>query len=74
MDNSKDKEWSAILQMMTNKCLGHKMTPCEAVDVPCVVPGGEADISVDMVSPSEPGIYQSRWQLNSPQRVPIGGE
>ncbi|CAJ0947041.1 unnamed protein product, partial [Mesorhabditis belari] len=51
---------------------GQRMTPCEVVDVPCVVPGGEADVSVEMVSPSDPGIYQSRWQLNSPQRVPIG--
>ncbi|RCN51015.1 hypothetical protein ANCCAN_02802 [Ancylostoma caninum] len=42
------------------------------VPVACLGPGGEAELTVEMISPSTPGIYQSRWQLNTPQSVPFG--
>ncbi|VDM74516.1 unnamed protein product [Strongylus vulgaris] len=46
---------------------------CERrVPVACLGPGGEAELNVEMISPSTPGIYQSRWQLNTPQSVPFG--
>lgn len=43
------------------------------VPVVSLGPGGEAELNVEMMSPSMPGIYQSRWQLNTPQSVPFGG-
>ncbi|CAJ0564977.1 unnamed protein product, partial [Mesorhabditis spiculigera] len=51
---------------------GHRMCLLDCVEVPPLAPNGELDVSVDMLSPNEPGIYQSRWQLNSPQKIPIG--
>lgn len=42
------------------------------VPVVSLGPGGEAELNVEMMSPSMPGIYQSRWQLNTPQSVPFG--
>ncbi|GMT35630.1 hypothetical protein PFISCL1PPCAC_26927 [Pristionchus fissidentatus] len=43
-----------------------------AVLVPPIEPGDEIEISVDMQSPGVAGIYQSRWHLNTFQRVPFG--
>lgn len=43
-----------------------------AVLVPSIEPGDEIEISVDMQSPGTAGIYQSRWHLNTFQRVPFG--
>ncbi|KAK5976859.1 Inflammation and lipid regulator with UBA and NBR1 domain [Trichostrongylus colubriformis] len=42
------------------------------VPVASLGPGGEAELTVEMISPSVPGIYQSRWQLNTPQSIPFG--
>ncbi|KAF8353850.1 hypothetical protein PRIPAC_95473 [Pristionchus pacificus] len=43
-----------------------------AVLVPSIEPGDEIEISVDMQSPGMAGMYQSRWHLNTFQRVPFG--
>lgn len=33
------------------------------INVPALVPGGEADISVELVAPERPGKYQSHWKM-----------
>ena len=37
-----------------------------------VNPGDTADISVNLVSPADPGNYQGNWQLKTPQGIDIG--
>lgn len=37
-----------------------------------VLPGAEADVSITMQAPFEPGTYYSRWQLQSPGLVTFG--
>ncbi|KJH42321.1 hypothetical protein DICVIV_11696 [Dictyocaulus viviparus] len=52
---------------------GTLLSSDKRVPVVSLGPGGEAELTVVMLSPSLPGIYQSRWQLNTPQSVPFGG-
>ncbi|VDM57185.1 unnamed protein product [Angiostrongylus costaricensis] len=51
---------------------GTPLSSDKRVPVASLGPGGEAELTVWMLSPSLPGIYQSRWQLNTPQSVPFG--
>lgn len=53
---------------------GSLLAGTDMVLVPCVGPNQEGDVSVEMMSPGEGGIYQSRWQLNTPSGVPFGGQ
>lgn len=51
---------------------GTPLSSDKRVPVASLGPGGEAELTVWMLSPSLPGIYQSRWQLNTPQSIPFG--
>jgi DNA-binding beta-propeller fold protein YncE len=37
-----------------------------------VLPGGEIELSVNLIAPAEPGTYQGEWQLTDPNDVPFG--
>ncbi|KAJ1372051.1 hypothetical protein KIN20_034108 [Parelaphostrongylus tenuis] len=58
----------------TALCLvdGHPLSHDRRVPVASLGPGGEAELTVWMSSPSLRGIYHSRWQLMTPQNVPFG--
>jgi len=45
---------------------GERMDGPAAVDVPQVAPGSRADVSVDLVTPAEPGTHRGNWQLQAP--------
>lgn len=58
--------------MITNN-VGRLLADSGVVQVNSVTVGDEGDVSVEMISPNERGIYQSRWQMNTPQGMPFGG-
>ncbi|XP_012265109.1 protein ILRUN [Athalia rosae] len=51
-------------------CLQHtggvKMGDSTPVPVPCVAPKATLELSVELVSPVEPGVYQSKWRMATP--------
>ncbi len=47
------------------------MTTIDSVAVPRTPPGEEADLSVLLTAPGQPGTYQGYWQLKTPQGVAI---
>lgn len=49
------------------------MSTVESVSLPLLPAGDQTDVSVEMLSPAELGIYQSRWVCTSPAGVPFGG-
>jgi hypothetical protein len=51
---------------------GDQMGGQAAVPVGPVAPGSGAAISVDLVSPSSPGMYKGNWQLQSPDSTNYG--
>ncbi|VDN19409.1 unnamed protein product [Gongylonema pulchrum] len=53
---------------------GEKLSDSTRMAVEPLAPGWEIDISIEMVSPAEKGIYQSRWQLNTESGIPFGGK
>lgn len=52
---------------------GDKLTDATKSWIEPLAPGKEVNVSIEMVSPAEKGIYQSRWQLNTSSGIPFGG-
>lgn len=48
---------------------GDKMGQYESIALPPLAPGQLHDINVDLISPSEPGVYQSQWQICTPNGI-----
>ncbi|CAG0914950.1 unnamed protein product [Notodromas monacha] len=46
---------------------GHQFTTQDVVPIPPLEPLQATDISVDMTSPSEPGIFQGKWRMSTAQ-------
>jgi hypothetical protein len=42
---------------------GHQFTTQDSVPMPPLAAGDATDVSVDMKSPSEPGIFQGKWRM-----------
>ena len=53
---------------------GERLGPHECVRDISIKAGEEADISVAMVSPEKPGMYQGQWRMYCPQGAPFGGK
>jgi len=51
---------------------GDKLANVEAVAVPAVEPGTEADIAVDLIAPVKPGRYVGYWRLVAPDGSRFG--
>ena len=49
------------------------MGEIESITLPPLAPGQLHDINVDLVSPSEPGLYQSQWQICTPNGIISAG-
>lgn len=52
---------------------GDKMGHYESIALPPLAPGQLHDINVDLISPSEPGVYQSQWQICTPNGIISAG-
>lgn len=52
---------------------GDKMSQYESIALPPLAPGQLHDINVDLISPSEPGLYQSQWQICIPNGIISAG-
>ena len=44
------------------------------VPLSCLSPGEVAEVSVEMRSPGQPGIYQSKWRATTGSGAHFGGE
>nr|MBN1228222.1 hypothetical protein [Anaerolineae bacterium] len=54
---------------------GSRMSGPESMPLPFMVEAGlAADISIDLVAPSEPGVYAGLWQLQAPDGTLFGTE
>ncbi|KAL4216974.1 Next to BRCA1 protein 1 protein [Mactra antiquata] len=69
MKNTGDGQWSTSTKLKLQ--WGNIPTPSAEVDVPCLNPGEEGNVSVDFVSPTQPGEYQSHWKLHE-NGMPFG--
>lgn len=52
---------------------GDQMCHSERVLVDSLLPGDTCDISVDMISPQKPGIYQGQWRMSTSTGQFFGG-
>ena len=52
---------------------GDKMGQYDSIALPPLAPGQLHDINVNLVSPSEPGLYQSQWQICTPNGIISAG-
>ncbi|XP_053386661.1 next to BRCA1 gene 1 protein-like isoform X2 [Mercenaria mercenaria] len=69
MKNDGDGVWSATTKLKLQ--WGNIPTPSAEVEVPELKPGEEGNVSVDFVSPTQPGEYQSHWKLQE-NGMPFG--
>ncbi|XP_060568887.1 next to BRCA1 gene 1 protein-like isoform X2 [Ruditapes philippinarum] len=69
MKNDGDGVWSSTTKLKLQ--WGNIPTPCAEVNVPELKPGEEGNVSVDFVSPTQPGEYQSHWKLQE-NGMPFG--
>lgn len=53
---------------------GDQMCHVERVSVHWLAPGETADVSVDMISPQRPGIYQGQWRMQVATGQFFGGK
>nr|XP_039273589.1 protein ILRUN-like isoform X2 [Styela clava] len=51
---------------------GEKMGTIDSVSVPTVPAGQTTDISINLRSPVEPGVYQGRWRMYNTTGTPFG--
>ncbi len=65
VQNSGNVIWSAGYKLVFVK--GEPMTATREQAVPKVVPGQEAEISIELTAPVTPGLYFSDWQLRDEQ-------
>lgn len=52
---------------------GDQLCAAERIPVRPVGPGCTIDLSVDMISPEQPGIYESKWRMSTTSGSYFGG-
>lgn len=70
VQNSGKEEWPAGCRLRFLG--GEKMGTIDSVSVPTIAAGQSTDISVDLRSPTDPGIYQGRWRMYNSMGTPFG--
>ena len=50
------------------------MTASDGFLVEALEPGQMYDLSIEMISPSHPGIYEGQWRMTTPSGMAFGGE
>jgi murein DD-endopeptidase MepM/ murein hydrolase activator NlpD len=68
--NTGTRAWGSGYQLVFVS--GNQMGAPNAVNVPAAAPGNTADISVNLVAPSTPGIYTGYWRLRNPHGTYFG--
>ncbi|KAL7648486.1 UNVERIFIED_CONTAM: hypothetical protein RMT77_000392 [Armadillidium vulgare] len=63
--NNGDDSWPNGCQLIYTG--GDRMGAPSQVSINPLLPGHEAEISVEMISPMETGLYSSKWRLSTPQ-------
>jgi Ig-like domain from next to BRCA1 gene len=53
---------------------GEQFGPHSSVAVKALRPGEVIDVSVEMISPVEPGIHQGQWKMCTASGLYFGGE
>ena len=53
---------------------GDQMNSQSWVSVSQLMPNESVDVSVQMKSPSSPGMYQGQWRMYTATMVPFGGQ
>lgn len=61
LKNTGDGTWSDTTKLKLQ--WGNIPTSCSDVNIPPLKPGEEGNVSVEFVSPTKPGEYQSHWKL-----------
>lgn len=54
-------------------CSGDNLSNTDRAIVNALTPGQVTDVSVEMHSPSNTGVYQSQWRLSTPTGLFFGG-
>ncbi|XP_031549630.1 protein ILRUN-like [Actinia tenebrosa] len=64
LQNSGPGRWpSGVFLKFTS---GDQLGPIKSVEVQSLAPGEAADVSVNMISPNTPGMYQGQWRMCTP--------
>lgn len=71
MSNSGDDQWPEGSQLVFTG--GVNLSRQNTVPVMALNPGEVCDISVDMSSPEQPGMYESKWRMVTPSGSYFGG-
>lgn len=53
---------------------GAQMTSQDRVSVEPLHPGHSCDVSIEMLSPPTPGIYEGQWKMSTPSGLFFGGK
>lgn len=56
------------------KCSDGQLGGSTTVLVPCLMPGEGMHLTIKITGPSQPGIYQSKWRLCTPNGSYFGGK
>lgn len=51
---------------------GNGMSVVQSVALPPLAPGEEGNVSVELVAPSNPGVYYADWRMKTGQGLPFG--
>jgi hypothetical protein len=71
--NSGTCTWDASYRF--NFVSGEQMNGLESIPMSeTVLPGGEVDISVELIAPGAEGTYRGQWQLIAPDETPFGAK
>lgn len=71
MQNSGEESWpfGCCLQFTS----GDQLSTLQRIPVPPLSPSATAEVSVEMKSPSQPGMFQSKWRMITPTGSYFGG-
>ena len=71
VSNSGDERWPEGSYLTFTG--GTNLASQTIVSIPTLNPGEVTDISVNMSSPPEPGMYESKWRMVNPSGSYFGG-
>lgn len=70
IQNSGDDNWPPGCNL--RYCSGDNLSNTDRAIVDALIPGQVTDVSVEMHSPSNTGVYQSQWRLSTPTGMFFG--
>jgi hypothetical protein len=70
--NTGDDKWPPGCNL--RYCTGDNLSNTDRAIVEALLPGQVTDVSVEMHSPANTGVYQSQWRLSTPTGLFFGGQ